>query len=94
MSQAFDDIILFIIRKNLEIILDNISADFNIDREKLNPYLKLTQNQCVTPPPTLELSSSGGVNQPITICKGKTKKGESCPNKAKPNTIYCGKHSR
>jgi hypothetical protein len=89
MAQAFDDVVMFIIRKNMEIILDNISADFNIDREKLDPYLKMTQNQCmITTLANPELSSGA-----TTICQGKTKKGESCPNKAKPNTMYCGKHS-
>jgi len=89
MTQAFDDVVLFIIRKNMEIILDNISADFNIDREKLEPYLKMTQ-----PPYTITLANPELSSNPTTIiCQGKTKKGESCPNKAKPNTMYCGKHS-
>ena len=87
MTHAFDDVVVFIIRKNMEIILDNISDDFNIDRAKLDPYLKMTQNQCMTTLAKPDLSSAA------TICQGKTKKGESCPNKAKPNTIYCGKHS-
>ncbi len=88
MTQAFDDVVMFIIRKNMEIILDNISADFGIDREKLDPYLKMTQTHCMTAPANAELSSAT-----TTICQGKTKKGDSCPNKAKPNTLFCGKHS-
>ena len=27
------------------------------------------------------------------VCQGKTKKGESCPNKAKNGTTFCGKHT-
>ncbi len=86
MTQAFDDVVMFIIRKNMEIILDNISADFGIDREKLDPYLKMIY--CMNTAANAELSSAA-----TTICQGKTKKGDSCPNKAKPNTLFCGKHS-
>ena len=89
MAHAFEDVVMFIIRKNMEIILDNISVDFNIDREKLDPYLKITQNLNITAA-NQEVNSN---SVQTTICQGKTKKGESCPNKAKPNTLYCGKHS-
>jgi hypothetical protein len=88
MTQTFDNVVMFIIRKNMEIILDNISTDFNIDREILDSYLKMTQTPLMTHLANPELSSGT-----TTICQGKTKKGESCPNKAKPNTMYCGKHS-
>ena len=87
MSASLEEAIQFIIIKNMEIILDKISADFDIDRQKLDPYLKLHVSSQKQNP------VSNGIDSTVVICQGKTKKGEACPNKAKPGSIYCGKHS-
>jgi len=89
MSASLEEAIQFIIIKNMEIILDKISADFDIDRQKLDPYLKLhVSSQKLNP-----VSNGVGGDSTIVICQGKTKKGETCPNKAKPGSNFCGKHS-
>ena len=79
-----------ILVKNLEIILDNISNDFSIDREKLDKYLLIQTSSLenfIIPTNTIKTGLSD------SICQGKTKKGDPCTNKAKPNTNFCGKHS-
>ena len=82
-----ENVLQFILKKNLEIIFDDISNDFSIERDKLDKYiLQPIQN------------NASNLNKPddtlkLTICQGKTKKGDACPNKAKPNTNFCGKHS-
>jgi hypothetical protein len=81
----------FIINKEIEIIFDKISEDFSINREDLNKYIlnnskKTTKNEIeITHNPNIEVSNG--------ICQGKTKKGDGCPNKSKPGTLYCGKHT-
>ena len=84
---SLENVLQFIIKKNLEIILDNISVDFNIEREKLDKYIETSIET--------NASNSNDTQPTLTsnICQGKTKKGELCPNKAKPNTNFCGKHS-
>jgi len=88
MSSDLEEAVQFIIMKNMEIILDKISADFDIERQKLDPYLKLH-----TPCQKQNPAAVNGVDSAVVICQGKTKKGETCPNKAKPGCNYCGKHS-
>jgi hypothetical protein len=85
--ESIEEVLNFIVNKNLEIILDNISTDFNIERDKLDKYIILDQSKILT-------DKSNNINTSTdTICQGKTKKGEICRNKAKPNTNFCGKHS-
>ena len=81
----------FIINKEIEIILDNISEDYSINREDLNKYL--LNNSKKTNKSEIELIDQILVEGGNGICQGKTKKGDGCPNKAKPGTIFCGKHT-
>jgi len=84
---SLEEVLNFMVKKNLEIILDNISVDFNIEREKLCKYTLIDQS--------LETSNKQ-LNTNVVcdnICQGKTKKGDPCGNKAKPNTNFCGKHT-
>jgi hypothetical protein len=84
---SLEEVLNYMVKKNLEIILDNISVDFNIERELLDKYLIIN---------TSEVSSNKQSKLNVVsdiICQGKTKKGEPCGNKAKPNTNFCGKHS-
>jgi hypothetical protein len=81
----------FIINKELELILDNISLDYSIERQDLNKYLlnnskKSSKNEKSI---ATDIPLEGGSG----VCQGKTKKGESCPNKAKNGTTFCGKHT-
>ena len=85
--ESLEEVLNFIVKKNLEIILDNISTDFNIERDKLDKYTILDQSKILINKPNNINTSTD------TICQGKTKKGEVCGNKAKPNTNFCGKHS-
>jgi len=85
--EGIEEVFNYIVNKKLEIILDNISTDFNIDREKLDKYI-------IIDPSKIVFNKPNNINTfPDTICQGKTKKGEPCGNKAKPNTNFCGKHS-
>jgi poly(3-hydroxyalkanoate) synthetase len=89
---SLEEVLNFMIKKRLEIILDSISEDFSIDREKLDKYILIETDKMI------EISVDKTKSQPINligdgICQGKTKKGASCPNKAKPDTNFCGKHS-
>lgn len=84
--------LMFVVNKELESILDNISLDYSINREDLNKYLlcnskKQNKNEKQINP-DLPNDTVG-----LSICQGKTKKGENCPNKAKNGTIFCGKHT-
>ena len=81
----------FIINKEIELILDNISIDYSLNRQDLNKYLlnnskKTNKNDKLV---ITEIPIEGGNG----VCKGKTKKGDSCPNKAKMGTTFCGKHT-
>ena len=82
-----ENVLQFILKKNLEIIFDDISYDFSIERDKLDKYIlqPIKNNDS-------DLNKTN-TSPKITICQGKTKKGDACPNKAKPNTNFCGKHS-
>ncbi len=90
---CLEEVLNFMVSKNLEIILDTISNDFSIDRDKLDKYLILQKSQIekqVITSNTIKVSTSTISD---SICQGKTKKGDPCTNKAKPNTNFCGKHS-
>ena len=85
--ETLEEVLNFMVKKKTEIILDNISVDFNIERDKLDKYILIDQS--------LE-NSKQQLNTNIVsanICQGKTKKGDPCGNKAKPNTNFCGKHT-
>ena len=81
----------FIINKEIELILDNISIDYSINRQDLNKYVlnnsKKTNKNDKLVITDIAIESENGV------CKGKTKKGDSCPNKSKIGTTFCGKHT-
>ncbi len=88
LSLELENTLQFILKKNLEIIFDDISNDFSIERDKLDKYmLQPIQNN------GSNLNKTDDATPKIVICLGKTKKGDACPNKAKPNTNFCGKHS-
>jgi len=80
-----------ILNKEIELILDNISEDYSINRQDLNKYLlnnsKKSNKQEALPTSEILFDSGNG------ICQGKTKKGDGCPNKSKPGTSFCGKHT-
>ena len=80
-----------ILNKEIELILDNISEDYSINRQDLNKYLlnnsKKSNKSVGLVSPDILVDSTNG------ICQGKTKKGDGCPNKAKPGTSFCGKHT-
>ena len=82
----------FIINKEIEIILDNISEDYSINRQDLNKYL-LNDSKNKTNKNEIESINAIQVEGANGICQGKTKKGDDCPNKAKPGTLFCGKHT-
>jgi hypothetical protein len=69
----------FIIKKELNIILDNISTDYNIPIEQLQKY---TNEQL----PIIKNDSSN------ELCQALTKKNGICGNKIKSGK-FCGKHS-
>ena len=87
-SLELENVLQFILKKNLEIIFDDISNDFSIERDKLDKYIlqPIVNNSS-------NLNKNDDDTLKFTICQGKTKKGDACPNKAKPNTNFCGKHS-
>lgn len=68
----------FIIKKELDIILDNISTDYNIPIEQLQKY---TDEQLSTIK-----------NDSNEFCPALTKKNGICGNKIKSGK-FCGKHS-
>jgi len=84
--------LMFIINKELESILDNISIDYSLDREDLNKYLFNNSKKQSKNDKENNVDLKNDTNG-LSICQGKTKKGESCPNKAKNGTIFCGKHT-
>jgi hypothetical protein len=84
---TLEEVLNFMVKKNVDIILDNISVDFNIDRDKLDKYICYEQSHILSNK-QISVNGSGDI-----ICQGKTKKGEPCGNKSKPNTNFCGKHS-
>ncbi len=70
----------FIIKKELDIILENIAADYNIPIEQLQKYTdaKSSQNKTET--------------NIVEFCQALTKKNGVCGNKIKSGK-FCGKHS-
>jgi hypothetical protein len=90
MEQLMNSLTL-ILNKEIELILDTISEDYSINRQDLNKYLlnnSKKSNKQITSNVTDISVDSGN-----SICQGKTKKGDGCPNKAKPGTSFCGKHT-
>jgi len=84
MESQLSLVLQFVVNKNISIILDKISDDFQIQRSLLDKYLT---NQ------DANIDTSTATKSQQMVCQGKTKKGDSCTNKPKPGTIYCGKHS-
>ena len=70
----------FIIKKELTIILDNISIDYNIPIEHLQKYID--EKSC---PLKTEVIS-------VEFCPALTKRNGICGNKIKSGK-FCGKHS-
>jgi hypothetical protein len=71
----------FIIKKELDIILDNISVDYNIPIEQLQQYTDRKSSSNVK----LEVDNN-------EFCPAVTKKNGICGNKIKTGK-FCGKHS-
>lgn len=69
----------FIIKKELDIILDNISTDYNIPIEQLQKYTD--GKSCST-----KMEVVG-----VEFCPALTKKNGVCGNKIKSGK-FCGKH--
>jgi hypothetical protein len=123
----------FIIYQEVSKILDNISLDYSIPREKLNKYLEKdieeeyiieetvnnSENVIIVLPvisddETLEIqdntNNTNNTNNtkmtdsksnlqntafPIVVkCKELTRKGKQCDYNAKPNSEYCGRHTK
>jgi|LakMenEpi03Aug12_release.lakeMendotaPanAssembly.Ray.scaffolds.fasta_scaffold376486_2 hypothetical protein len=92
----------FIIYSEINKILDNISIDYNISRDELNKYVdeQIDEIQCPT------VNEDNIIDIPIISddepidnanngkCKQLTKKGKQCDYTAKPNSEYCGRHSK
>jgi hypothetical protein len=102
-------------------VLDNISIDFNINREELNKYSNeiivqetINQNNVIELPiisddenmekvcnpielnniPNIDLTQTNNSNLNNIKCKQMTQKGKQCDYKSKPNSEYCGRHSK
>ncbi len=71
----------FIIKKELDIILENISIDHNIPIEQLQKY---TSDRKST-----EVKNDTNI---VEFCQALTKKNGICGNKIKSGK-FCGKHS-
>ena len=92
----------FIIFSEINKILDNISIDYNINRDELNKYV----NEQMDEIPFHNINEDTIIDIPIisdgeTIdnpnngkCKQLTKKGKQCDYTAKPNSEFCGRHSK
>ena len=89
---------------NIEInkILDNISIEYNISRDELNKYAheQIDQTECATinQDNIIDIPNISGDesidNGNIVKCKKLTKKGKQCDYSAKPNSEFCGRHSK
>ena len=114
----------YIIYHKINKILDNISNDFNINREDLNNYIEkeqdneqIQENICtsenaiivlpiISDDDTTELSNdvnkeknkfcenNNNETEIVIKCKQITRKGKQCDYNAKPNSEYCGRHSK
>ena len=79
----------FIIVKELEIILDKISNDYNIPIENLHKYII---NDCSTNTPT-NTKNPTNIEHSTDICMALTKTNSICGNKLKGG-VFCGKHTK
>jgi predicted transcriptional regulator len=70
----------FVIKKELDIILENISTDYNIPLEQLHKY---------TDKKSIEIKNDTNI---VEFCQALTKKNGICGNKIKSGK-FCGKHS-
>jgi len=70
----------FVIKKELDIILENISTDYNIPLEQLHKY---------TDTKSIEIKNDTNI---VEFCQALTKKNGICGNKIKSGK-FCGKHS-
>jgi hypothetical protein len=112
----------FIIKNEINKVLDDISINFNINRDVLNIYTdveefkinktvnNLSENleipviivpdECIEN--NIELKINHNVDNKITTsnntnnlkCKQMTRKGKQCDYNCKPNSEYCGRHSK
>ena len=71
----------FVIKKELDIILENISTDYNIPLEQLQKY---------TDGKSSEIKNDTHI---VEFCPALTKKNGICGNKIKSGK-FCGKHSQ
>jgi hypothetical protein len=71
----------FVIKKELDIILENISTDHNIPIEQLQKYTSDRKS--------IEIKNDTNV---VEFCQALTKKNVICGNKIKSGK-FCGKHS-
>ena len=95
----------FIIYTEINKILDNISIDYNISRDDLNKYVHDEMDE-MDEMPCSDVNEDNIIDIPIisdgeTIenanngkCKQLTKKGKQCDYTAKPNSEFCGRHSK
>lgn len=119
----------FIIKNEINKVLDNISINFNINRDELNIYTNLdeyekdnnainnvdnlieipdinTDNEYLENSTNSDLKRNDNsdikvdnkvLNSNITNnikCKQMTRKGKQCDYNCKPNSEYCGRHSK
>lgn len=117
----FAKTIRFIINHEINIVLDNISNDFNINREELDKYcVEIIDQDIINADNVIELpiisddekiekshnpihlnNNSNIENTPLNDsntnnikCKQITRKGKQCDYNSKPNSEYCGRHSK
>ncbi len=117
----FAKTIHFIINHEINKVLDNISIDFNINREELNKYGAeildqdiINENNVIELPiisddenldklhipidlnnhTNIEITPSNDSNTNNIKCKQMTRKGKQCDYNSKPNSEYCGRHSK
>ena len=102
----------FIIYNEVNRILDNISIDFDINREQLHKYAyeKVedyvnNDNNIIEIPIISDGDSSEILDNPSIVsnlnntntnvkCKQLTRKGKQCDYNSKPNSEFCGRHSK
>jgi hypothetical protein len=92
----------FIINTEINKILDNISIEYNISRDDLNKYVheqideincsNINEDTIIDIPIISDDEPIDNINN--GKCKQLTKKGKQCDYTAKPNSEFCGRHSK
>ena len=85
--EELSNAISFIINKKLSIVLDLIAEDYKIERDELDKYLSVDIKEEVI------VKQKETTEPEVSVCQGKTKKGDACTNKPKPGLQFCGKHT-